>query len=131
MFKNRNAKVENGCCFYSALFHADLFTAAGLRIVVPFRGGIGVRHSFHGFVCAIQYRQPHFVRNALYRDRGIHHEAGDGVINIGQTVEFFDFIAGRGIQLLHLCPSIRPAYIFQFRVAGLFDFQMIFEVDSK
>ena len=119
------------CCFYGALFHADLFTAAGLRIVVPFRGGIGVRHSFHGFVCAIQYRQPHFVRNALYRDSGVHHEAGYGIINIGQAVEFLDLIAGRGIQLFYLCPGIRPAYIFQLGIAGLFDFQMIFEVDSK
>ena len=33
--------IEHGCCFYGALFHADLFTAAGLRIVVPFRGGVG------------------------------------------------------------------------------------------
>ena len=71
------------------------------------------------------------MRNALNRDRGIHHEAGDGVINIGQTVEFLDLVAGSGIQLLHLCPGIRPAYIFQLGIAGLFDFQMIFEVDSK
>ena len=71
------------------------------------------------------------MRNALNRDRGIHHEAGYGVINIGEAVEFLDLIAGSRVQLLHLCPGIRPAYIFQFRVAGLFDFQMIFEVDSK
>ena len=77
----------------------------GLRIVIPFRGGIGVRHSFHGFIRAIQHRQPHFMRNALNRDRSIHHEPGYRVINIGQTVEFLDLIAGSGIQLLHLCPS--------------------------
>ena len=71
------------------------------------------------------------MRNALNRDRGIHHEAGYGVINIGQAVKFLDFVAGRRIQLLYLCLGIRPAYIFQLRVAGLFDFQMIFEVDSK
>ena len=71
------------------------------------------------------------MRNALYRDRGIHHEAGDGVINIGQAVKFLNFVASRRIQLLHLCPGIRLAYIFQFRIAGFFDFQMIFEVDSK
>ena len=47
------------------------------------------------------------MRNALNRDRGVHHEAGYGVINIGQAVEFLDFIAGRGIQLFHLSPSIR------------------------
>ena len=55
-------------CFYGALFHADLFTAAGLRIVVPFRGGVGIRHGFHGFVGTVQNRKPHFVRNALNRD---------------------------------------------------------------
>ena len=71
------------------------------------------------------------MRNALNRDRGVHHEAGYGIINIGQAVEFLDLIAGRGIQLFYLCPSIRSAYIFQFRAAGLFDFQMIFEVNSK
>jgi len=85
------------CCFYGALFHADLFTAAGLRIVVPFRGGVGIRHGFHGFVGTVQNRKPHFVRNALNRDSGVHHEAGDGVINIGQAVEFLDLVAGSRI----------------------------------
>ena len=71
------------------------------------------------------------MRNALNRDRGVHHEAGYGIINIGQAVEFLDLIAGRRIQLFHLRPGIRPAYIFQLGIARLLDFQMIFEVDSK
>lgn len=32
------------------------------------------------------------MRNALNRDSGIHHEAGYGVINIGQAVEFLNLI---------------------------------------
>ena len=47
--------IEHGGCFYGAFFHADLFTASGLRIIVPFRGGIGVRHSF--FTSAQAYAQ--------------------------------------------------------------------------
>ena len=100
-------------------------------VIFPFRGGVGVRHSFHGLVCAIQYRQPHLMRNALNGNGCIDHESGDRIIDIGQTVELFDLIAGRRIQLLHLCPSIRPAHIFQFSISRLFDFHMVFEVDAK
>ena len=47
--------IEHRGCFYGALFHADLFTAEDLRIVLPFRGGIGVRHGF--FTSAQAYAQ--------------------------------------------------------------------------
>ena len=47
--------IEHRGCFYGAFFHADLFTASGLRIVLPFRGGVGIRHSF--FTSAQAYAQ--------------------------------------------------------------------------
>ena len=89
--------IKHGSGFYSAFFHADFLTAARLLVIFPFRGGVGVRHSFHGFICTIQYRQPHLMRNALDGNGCIDHESGDRIIDIGQTVELFDLIAGRRI----------------------------------
>ena len=53
--------IEHRGCSYGALFHADLFTAAGLRIVVPFRSSVGIRHSFHGFVVDVLNRIADFI----------------------------------------------------------------------
>ena len=47
--------IEHRGCFYGAFFLADLFTVAGLRIVVPFRSGVGIRHGF--FTSAQAYAQ--------------------------------------------------------------------------
>ena len=45
--------IKHGSGFYGAFFHADFLTAARLLVIFPFRGGVGVRHSFHGFICTI------------------------------------------------------------------------------
>ena len=50
---------------------------------------------------------------------------------LGQAVELFDFVACRRIEFLHFRLSVRPAYIFQLGIAGLFDFQMILEINGR